>query len=432
VQSIAQTEAQANCFMAGNRDEFPEAVLRAVSRRAGLHCSNPACSCPTTGPQGSNYLGVINIGVGAHITAASRGGKRYDKLLTSEGRRSAQNCVWLCQNCAKLIDSDSSAFSVELLRAWKEQRERQQLEAISALPNARIAILERRLSGHANMVWDVLVTPDGRRIVSASNDRTAKVWDAFSGAELFTLKGHKAFVCSLSIASDSYRLATGAMDGEVIIWSLRNAEQLAAFNHGSDDVKVSWRPDGNGLVTGGADGYLRLWQSESATEIGEMFLHARPILKVACMRDNRRVVSVSADQTVRICDIDTLRCLQVFAGHTGHVNSVAITPDEKFLVSASGDQTLRIWTLETGLCSRILYGHDEVVWRVAISPDGRILASGSGDDTVRLWDIETGKLLQTLSHPDCIAAVSFSQADGRLVVGCDDAKIYVYRIQFSN
>jgi coronin-1B/1C/6 len=58
-----------------------------------------------------------------------------------------------------------------------------------------------------------------------------------------------------------------------------------------------------------------------------------------------------------------------------------------------------------------------------------VLASGSGDDTVRLWDIETGKLLQKLSHPDCVAAVTFSQNDGRLVVGCDDANIYIYRIE---
>jgi WD40 repeat protein len=416
--------------MVGKRDEFPEAVVRAVSRRAGLHCSNPACDCPTTGPQAANELGVINIGVGAHISAAASGGKRYHESLTSEERSSAHNCVWLCQNCAKLVDSDETAFPIELLRAWKEQRERRQLEAISALSNNGVAILERRLSGHTNMVWDVLVTPDGRRIVSTSNDRTAKVWDASSGSELFTLKGHNAFVCSVSIASDSHRVATGAMDGEVIVWSLRNAEQLA-FNHGTDDAKVSWRPDGDGLITGGADGCLRLWRAADTTEVCKMPVHSRPILKVACMRDNRRVVSVSADQTVRICDIDELRCVQVFAGHTGDVNSVAITPDERFLVSASGDQTLRIWVLETGLCSKILYGHDEVVWWVAISPDGTILASGSGDDTVRLWDIETGKLLQTLAHPDCIAAVTFSETDGRLVVGCDDAKIYVYRIRSS-
>jgi WD40 repeat protein len=74
------------------------------------------------------------------------------------------------------------------------------------------------------------------------------------------------------------------------------------------------------------------------------------------------------------------------------------------------------------------FWHDEVVWRVAISPDGKILASGSGDDTVRLWNVESGELLQTLPHPNCIAAVTFSPVDNRLVVGCDDSHIYIYKI----
>lgn len=417
--------------MAGQRDDFSEAVLRAVSRRVGLFCSNPGCRHPTTGPQVSDPLGVINIGVGAHIAAASPGGKRYDGSQTPQERSSAHNCIWLCQDCAKLIDSDEGAFSVETLRAWKDQQERKQLESISAAPNSGIATLERRLGGHTNMVWDVVVAPDGRRIVSASNDRTVKVWDSASGAELFTFGGHKAFVCSVAIASDSYRVATGALDGEVILWNLRDAKHLARVDHGADDAKVSWRPDGGGLITGGADGRLRLWQAEDATEVSSVSLHDRPVLKVACLRDNRRVVSVSADQTVRVCDMESQRCLKIFEGHTGDANSVAITPDERFLVSASGDHTLRIWILETGSCTQVIHGHDDIIWRVAISPDGKILASGSGDDTVRLWDIDTGKLLQTLPHPDCVAAVTFSQVDGRLVVGCDDAEIYVYRVKSS-
>jgi hypothetical protein len=411
-----------------NRDDFSPAVINALSRRSGQRCSNPACGRPTSGPRPSNDTGSINIGVAAHITSAAPGGKRFDSSLSPEERRSAHNGIWLCQDCGKLIDSDDITYSVAILNGWKEIAERTALEAISGTLEHGIAFLERRLSGHKNMVWDVAITSDGRKIVSSSNDMTAKVWDAASGSELCTLRGHNAFVCSVSIAPDSRQAATGALDGEVIIWDLQNAKRLAQLHHGASDAKVSWQTDGNFLVTGGADGHLRSWRAPDFSQPASVSLHSQPILKVACLRDKRHVVSVSADETIRICDLLDMKCVRIFTGHAGEVNSVAITPDECFLVTASGDHTLRIWNLASGECSKVLLGHDEVVWRVAISPDGKILASGSGDDTVRLWSVESGKLLQTLPHPDCIAAVTFSPVDKRLVVGCDDSHIYIYKI----
>jgi hypothetical protein len=65
----------------------------------------------------------VNIGVAAHITAAAARGPRYDPSLSAEGRSSITNGIWLCQNCAKLIDNDVGRYSVELLCLWKRQAE---------------------------------------------------------------------------------------------------------------------------------------------------------------------------------------------------------------------------------------------------------------------------------------------------------------------
>src|SRR5437762_2740934 len=102
--------------MAGipTRDEFPKAVIEALGKRIAFVCSNPACGCQTIGPQ-SQSKAVINLGVAAHITAASVGGPRYDPRLSSEMRCAAENGIWLCQSCAKLIDSDATRFTVSLL-----------------------------------------------------------------------------------------------------------------------------------------------------------------------------------------------------------------------------------------------------------------------------------------------------------------------------
>src|ERR1700675_1024013 len=137
------------------RDDFSPATISALARRSGNRCSNPSCRKPTSGPQPSNSFGVINIGVGAHITAASPGGARYDATLTKEQRTSIENGIWACRDCGALIDRDESAYSVVVLRGWKEQAERAALRDIAGQPSRVIATLERKLAGHTNFVWDV-------------------------------------------------------------------------------------------------------------------------------------------------------------------------------------------------------------------------------------------------------------------------------------
>jgi hypothetical protein len=100
------------------RDDFSKQTIETLADRAGNRCSNPGCRQPTSGPR-TEPDRAVNIGVAAHITAASEGGPRYDPALTPEERRHADNGLWLCQNCAKLVDNDATAYPVDLLRAWK-------------------------------------------------------------------------------------------------------------------------------------------------------------------------------------------------------------------------------------------------------------------------------------------------------------------------
>lgn len=100
------------------RDDFSQRTKDTLARRVNFLCSNPDCPLATVGPH-SDPEKAVSKGVAAHITAASPGGNRYDASPTPEQRRSADNGIWLCQNCAKLIDSDEGQFPVKLLRAWK-------------------------------------------------------------------------------------------------------------------------------------------------------------------------------------------------------------------------------------------------------------------------------------------------------------------------
>ena len=104
------------------RDDFSLEVKRTIAARVNNICSNPSCRAPTSGPQ-IDPTKALNVGVASHITAASPEGPRYNPSLTRDERRHANNAIWLCQTCGKLIDNDETRFTEKEIRGWKERAE---------------------------------------------------------------------------------------------------------------------------------------------------------------------------------------------------------------------------------------------------------------------------------------------------------------------
>ena len=117
------------------RDEFTKQVVRTLQERAGNRCSNPKCRCLTSGPN-SVPDKATRIGVAAHVTAAAQGGPRYDPVLSTADRRSIANGVWLCQNCARLVDVDETTYPSELLVNWRSAAEMLARSEIEGGPQA--------------------------------------------------------------------------------------------------------------------------------------------------------------------------------------------------------------------------------------------------------------------------------------------------------
>jgi hypothetical protein len=126
-------------------DEFSNNVKAALAARVGYLCSNPSCRALTSGPQ-ENPAKAVNLGVAAHITAASPGGPRYDTALLPDARSAASNGIWLCQNCAKLIDNDPGRFTVEGIRKWKIDAEEEAKTRIGKTAPTIESQCTRRLS----------------------------------------------------------------------------------------------------------------------------------------------------------------------------------------------------------------------------------------------------------------------------------------------
>lgn len=115
------------------KDDFSPQVIKTLERRVNGHCSKPDCRISTAGPS-VDVARSTNIGVAAHIAAASPGGPRYDATMTSEARKSIENAIWLCSNCSTLIDRDPARYSVSLFLQWKKQAEKKALQEYAKPP----------------------------------------------------------------------------------------------------------------------------------------------------------------------------------------------------------------------------------------------------------------------------------------------------------
>jgi hypothetical protein len=152
------------------RDDFTQATAQRLAKRVGFKCSNPECRKPTSGPAADGS--AVSLGVAAHITAAAEGGPRFNPHLTADGRRAAENGIWLCQQCSRLVDADDSAYEVADLLEWKtfaEAAAAVELRGYIVRRGRDFASLEGKLPGLiAEMRTDLRSKPLTREIIALS------------------------------------------------------------------------------------------------------------------------------------------------------------------------------------------------------------------------------------------------------------------------
>jgi WD40 repeat protein len=289
----------------------------------------------------------------------------------------------------------------------------------------------RTLQGHADGVRSVSVSPDGRRAISGSDDKTLRVWDMETGQCLLTLEDHAYGVLSVRVSPDGRRAVSGSSDNTLRVWDFETGQCLHILKGHADRVRsVSVSRDGRRAVSASDDNTLRVWDLETGQCLATLEGYSDWVLSVSISPDGRRAVSGSTDKTLRVWNLDTGQCLATLEGHLDWVLSVSVTPDGRRAVSGSDDNTLRVWDLETGQCLRILKGHNYAVISVSVTPDGRRAISGSDDKTLRVWDLETGQCLSTLKgHADLVSSVSVSGDGQRAVSGSFDKTLRVWDLE---
>ena len=289
----------------------------------------------------------------------------------------------------------------------------------------------RTLQGHS-AVHSVAVSPDGRHIVSGSDDNTLRVYEFETGRCLHTLQGHTHMVTSVAVSPDGRHIVSGSEGKTLGVWELGTGRSLHILQGHTGSVKsVAVSPDGRHIVSGSSDKTLRVWKLETGRCLHTLQGHTSKVSTVAVSPDGRYIVSGSLDKTLRVWKLGANKCLKTLQGHTSGVSTVAVNPDGRYIVSGSWDGTLRVWEFATGRCLNTLQGHTGTVTSVAVSPCGRHIVSGGHDSTLRVWELRTGRCLTTLQgKTSWVHSVAVSPDGRHIVSGSLDKTLRVWEIYF--
>jgi WD40 repeat protein len=277
-------------------------------------------------------------------------------------------------------------------------------------------------AGHAGTVWSAVYSPDGTRVATASDDNTARVWDAASGAPVATLKGHEARVWMAVFSPDGERVATASDDTTARIWNAVTGATIAVLKGHVDAVSsVTFSPDGKRVATASDDKTARIWDAATGNLIAVLRGHSGLVNCVAFSSDGSRVATASTDGTARLWNAATGASIVTLTGHQGFVASVNFSADGNRLVTASWDKTARIWNAATGQQIAILRGHENIVLAASFSPDGKSVVTASADNTAIVWDAETGALLTIIKgHEGWVTSAAFSPDQTRVLTSSND------------
>lgn len=333
---------------------------------------------------------------------------------------------------------------------------------------------------HDSYVTSCEFSADGKLLVTASEDKTMRVWDTRHGSLVSKMEEHRALLpdctispigfTAISISSDprksdnrlrSFDTLTGQMlesiepteltapsstDWPTISETTNSTlnemlKRLSELLPQSQAAKVSssawlqsvqYSPDGSKIAVGTADlmgggNTVRILEWPSKTVLVDMVGHEAPIYDCTFSPNGLTLASASSDNSVRLWDVDTGKLQHTLLGHTDSVFGCRFSPDGKQLLSASADWTLRLWDIESGEIIRVFEGHENAVWDCAFNQDASLCISVSEDRTLKLWDVQTGKTITTLYTEGFLLGCDWHlQSD--LIAAVGERGVYLMRL----
>jgi WD40 repeat protein len=278
---------------------------------------------------------------------------------------------------------------------------------------------------HKSPVKDVIYSANGKLIASATEDGQVFIWNE-NGTLITSWKAHKQNIkeiafsnCQEKICQNPKFLATASQDKFAKVWTL-NGEPLVTLSSQSGkpthtDVvnRIAFSPNNKRLATSSFDGSAKLWDVKENFKFIKALPHQHVIYSLSFSKNSQFLATTGKDQLVRLWQAETGERIRALKGHAGWVRRVVFSPiDDTLLASGGQDKTIKLWQVKNK-AYEVLRGHDQDLQRVVFNPhpDQKRFVTAGNDFIPRLWNTENGSLVKLEGHKNSIAGVVFS-ADG--------------------
>lgn len=281
---------------------------------------------------------------------------------------------------------------------------------------------------HGERVVSVVMSSDDSRVLTASEDGTAKIWDAKTGKGITTLR-HKRLVRSAQFSlDDSFVVTTSAGFFGAQVWKAQTGEEIATLRGHSREVRsAQFSPDGSRVVTASDDRTARVWDAKTGREISCLRGHTNYLKSAQFSPDGSRVLTYAGDGTARIWDAKTGEEVFNFDHNDeGVVNVGQFSPDGLKVLTASAGGVVRVWNAETGEELLEIGNHNQAVLSAQFSLDGLKVITATADQTAVIWDALTGGEMTRLEgHLHHSRSAQFSFDDLNAVMTSDGFSVRI-------
>jgi WD40 repeat protein/energy-coupling factor transporter ATP-binding protein EcfA2 len=280
--------------------------------------------------------------------------------------------------------------------------------------------------GHRASIRKIAFSPDGTRVVTASDDNTARIWDPATGLPLTPPLAHLGAVYDAAFSPDGTRVVTASTDGTAQVWNAATGRPIGRpLKHHGAVASAVFSPDGEHVVTASADNTARVWDAATSEPITPPLVHQSGISRATFSPDGTRVATLSST-SVRFWNASTGNPMAPMIEDLGGITSVAFSPDGTRAITIDYQATARVWNTTTGASMTLPFQHKEV-WSAAFSPDGESVLTTSQNKSASVWSASTGQArTPALAHQGPVNAAAFSPDGTRVVTASDDKTAQIW------